>query len=184
MEKVGKTAVLSVTLSAVIYAFCRYVDFYAMADHNKACDFSAAFMFGISFSALIWAHETYRRGDFRSDVDTGLIRWFKEMGIFYIHVVAGVCLFAALGGYTVPVLVGSMIFPCFSFTVYYFTVMFSKKCRAGLIVGLVLCSVEFARINFMQSFYSELIFWFMKMSLMIVLMYVAVVTVPQENQVY
>ncbi|MCM1467763.1 MAG: hypothetical protein NC086_06400 [Alistipes sp.] len=154
MEKVGKPTVLSVALSAVIYAFCRYVDFHAMADHNKACGFSAAFMFGISFSALIWAHETYRRSDFRSDEDTGLIRWFKEMGIF----------------------------PCFSFTVYYFTVMFSQKCRAGLIVGLVLCSVEFERINFTQSYYPGFVFWFMKISLMIVLMYVAVVTVPQENQ--
>ena len=202
MEKVGKTMIVSAIISGVIFGFCRYVNFYNMSICNVGYNLSAAFMFGVSYSALIWAYQCYRK----MDGDTKFIRWIKETSFFYIHVVIGLCLVLVtyLGKeysyYLIPVIVGCIIFPCFYFSAYYLTVKLTGNHRVGLIIGLVLCTVEFIQINFVDPaddiisydvlnlfsgfsrlYYYDSVFWIIKILTVIVLMYIAAVTITEKN---
>ena len=205
MKKLVKTIIISLVISSAIFALCRYLYFCGnIADYNEgAWFFSVAFMFGISYASLIWAHDCYRR----IDKEAGLISWIKETAVFYIYIVVALCLlgmievFGRTGSYYfVPVAAGCVLFPCFYIAVYYLTVRLSGNCRMGLTVGIVFCTMEFIQINFIGMFtdtagydicnlfsgftklyYYESFVWIFEILAITVLLYIAAAAVMKKG---
>ncbi len=203
IKKIGKPAVVSLVISMVIFGICRYITYCDMAYQNMGSKFAMAFLFGASYSSLIWAYDCYRKIKEQS----GFAGWLKEFSLFFVHVAVMLCLFAAayIGdehSYVfVSITVGCFLFPCFYSAVYYLTVRLFNSYRVGLLVGMALCTSEFMQINFVDSFDSDIsydilhlfsgfgefyhfkdsFFWVLKIVVLIVLMYIAAVTAAKKK---
>lgn len=201
IKKIGKPAVVSLVISMVIFGVCRYIEYCDMAYQNLGAEFAMAFLFGVSYSSLLWAYDCYRK----IKEQPGFIMWLKEFSFFFVHVAVVLCLLAAVyigrkdSFVFVAIAVGCILFPCFYSAVYYLTVRLCNQYRVGLLIGMVLCTSEFMQINFMEGFSSDVSYdilrlfsgwdsfmyldsglWLLKIVVLIVLMYIAAVTVTKK----
>lgn len=201
IRKIGKPAVVSLVISMVIFGICRYIDYCDMAYQNLGADFVMAFLFGVSYSSLLWAYDCYRRMKEQSD----FVGWLKEFSFFFVHVAVVLCLLAAVyigkeDSYVfIAIAAGCILFPCFYSAVYYLTVRLCNQYRVGLLIGMVLCTSEFMQINFVKGFGSDVSYdilhlfsgwgsfmhlnsylWLLKIVVLIVLMYIAAVTITKK----
>lgn len=204
IKKLGKPAVGSLVISMIIFGICRYIAYCDMAYLNIGSDFAMAFLFGVSYSSLLWAYDCYRR----IKEQPGFIVWLKEFSFFFVHVAVVLCLLAVTyirktdSFMLVSIAAGCVLFPCFYSAVYYLTVRLCNQYRVGLLIGMVLCTSEFMQINFVEGFSSDVSYdilylfsgwdsfmylnsglWAVKIVVLIVLMYVAAVTVTKKEDV-
>lgn len=204
IKKIVKPAVGSLVISMIIFGICRYIEYCDMAYQNLGEKFVMAFMFGVSYSSLIWAYDCYRK----LKEQPGFIMWMKEFSFFFVHIAVVLCLLAVAyigkedSFVFITIAVGCFLFPCFYSAVYYLAVRLCNQYRVGLLIGMVLCTSEFMQINFVEGFSSDVSYdilylfsgwdsfmylnsglWVVKIAVMIVLMYVAAVTVTKKKTV-
>lgn len=159
------TLAVSVMISMILQTIRHKLQVCGLSAYNVEDTFATAYIIGISYASVIYAHFCYKNMKEPSD----FFRWFKDNA--FIHIQTAVVLCFSVLKYTryvfffriIPIAIGCLLFPLFYSGVYYLMVRLFRDGRAGLTAGLVLCTMELIQIGFYKEVRINSIydFWFL-----------------------